>query len=66
MNNTEILAKLAEMQEEIEALQQWKQSCNMVMAWWGGVCMLALSIGTAIANYYTEIKGYLITLWGLK
>lgn len=50
----------------IDTLLQWKANCNMLMAWWGGVCMAALTLGSATVHYYQDIKSYLLTLWTVK
>lgn len=55
--------RLDELEKEIADLKQWKASCNMLMAWWGGVCMAALTLGGVIMHYYQEIKAYLMALW---
>lgn len=64
MSNT--AERLDTMQAEIDELKKWKANCNVLMAWWGGICMAVLTVGSAIVEYYHEIKTYLIALWGVK
>ncbi len=49
--------------KQISELLKWKANCNVLMAWWGGVMMAALTAGSAIVEYYHEIKAYLMALW---
>lgn len=58
--------RLDELEKEIEALKAWKANCNMLMAGWGGVCMAIFTAGGIIANYYQNIKSYLMALWAVK
>lgn len=63
MNSNE---RLDEMQKRIDALEQWKTSCTMLMAGWGGICMAVLTAGGIIVTYYQDIKAYLMALWAVK
>lgn len=62
----QIEQELTEANNRIDTLLQWKASCNMLMAWWGGVCMAGLTLGSAMIHYYQDIKAYLLTLWVVK
>lgn len=52
--------------QQIAELLKWKQSCNIAMAWWGGVLMAIMTAGGTIVNYYQDIKSWLQALWAVK
>lgn len=66
MNKSELEERLDQLEAEIAELLKWRQSCNILVAWWGGCLMAVFTAGSAVAAYYQEIKSWLQAFWAVK